>query len=157
MNTQGGCSCGQARYELSSPILFTHACHCLDCQNTTGSAFLINMFVDQRDMRVTGDTSPTSLPTASGAGRDVHACTVCGTPLWTCYNVAPPNIALLRAGTLDDTTAVSPAAHIYIGSKQPWFALPAGVPAFEAMYDFEAVWPAESLKRLANITAGSKE
>lgn len=155
MSTHGGCSCGQVRYELVSPVLFTHTCHCMDCQNTTGSAFLINMFADQRDLRVTGDTAPIALPTASGAGRDVHACTNCGTQLWTCYHVAPPNIILLRGGTLDDTSAVQPAAHIFIGTKQPWLTLPPGDPTFEGMYDFEAVWPAESLERLKNIAADS--
>ena len=106
MSTQGGCSCGQVRYELVSPALFIHACHCMDCQNTTGSAFLINMIVAQRDLRVTGDAAPTSLPTASGAGRDVYACATCGSQLWTRYHRAPANIVGLRAGTLDNTGAI---------------------------------------------------
>jgi hypothetical protein len=155
MSAQGGCSCGQVRYELASPALFTHACHCLDCQSTTGSAFLINMLVDQRDLRVTGDTAPTSLPTASGAGRDVHACATCGTQLWTRYHVAPANIFHLRAGTLDDTSAIRPAAHVFIRTKQTWLTLPAGAPTFETMYDRNAVWPAESLERFAKIVADS--
>ena len=57
----------------------------------------------------------------------------------------------LRAGTLDDTSQVLPAAHIFTRTKQPWFVLPDGVPAFEAMYAFDEIWPADSLKRRAAI------
>lgn len=153
MKTQGGCSCGQVRYELLNPALFIHACHCMDCQNTTGSAFLIYLVIDQRDFRVTGNVAHTSLPTGSGAGRDVYACAACGTQLWTRYLKAPANIVSLRAGTLDDTSEIRPAAHIYTSTMQPWLNLPTGVPAFEAMYDLNAVWPAESLERLQNIMA----
>jgi hypothetical protein len=127
----------------------------MDCQNTTGSAFLINMLVDQRDLHVTGDVAGTSLSTASGAGRDVYACAACGTQLWTRYQVAPANFIVLRAGTLDDTSAIRPAAHIFTRTKQPWLTLPAGVPTFEAMYDRNVVWPAKSLERLAKIVADS--
>ena len=38
----GKCSCGQVSYELSEAPLFTHACHCVDCQCSTGSAFVIH-------------------------------------------------------------------------------------------------------------------
>jgi hypothetical protein len=153
MSAQGGCGCRKARYEVSSRELFVHACHCLDCQNTTGSAFLINMFVDRRDLRTTGEIVAKSLSTASDAGRDVYACAECGTQLWTRYHIAPQNIIHLRAGTLDDTGEIQPAAHIFTRTKQPWLILPSNVPSFEFNYDRNEVWPAESLDRLTNIVA----
>lgn len=155
MSIRGRCGCGEVRYELSSPALFTHACHCLDCQNTTGSAFLINMFVDQRDIQTTGQLMSKALPTASGAGRDVFGCRKCSTLLWTRYHMAPANIVPLRAGTLDDTSTVEPAAHIFTRTKQSWLILPTDVPAFEAMYDRSKTWSAASLARLEGIVAGA--
>ena len=53
----------------------------------------------------------------------------------------------MRIGTLDDPAALTPDVHIYIRSKLPWIALPEGVPAFEAYYDFKKLWPAASLER----------
>jgi hypothetical protein len=53
----------------------------------------------------------------------------------------------LRVGTLDEPAALPPDVHIYTRSKQPWIALPQGVPAFEAYYDSKKLWPAESLAR----------
>ncbi len=35
---EGGCACGAVRYRLTSDPLFTHCCHCLNCQRQTGSA-----------------------------------------------------------------------------------------------------------------------
>ena len=40
---EGGCSCGAVRYRLASDPLFTHCCHCLNCQRQTGSGFAINV------------------------------------------------------------------------------------------------------------------
>src|SRR4029450_1325879 len=43
---EGGCSCGAVRYRLASDPLFTHCCHCLNCQRQTGSAFVINLLIE---------------------------------------------------------------------------------------------------------------
>ena len=53
----------------------------------------------------------------------------------------------MRVGTLDDAAALAPDVHIYTRSKLPWVQLPEGVPAFEAYYDTQALWPAASLER----------
>jgi hypothetical protein len=45
--------------------------------------------------------------------------------------VSRPGIALLRAGTLDDSDAIVPRLHIWVKRKQPLVVLPEGVPAFE--------------------------
>jgi hypothetical protein len=54
----------------------------------------------------------------------------------------------VRAGTLDDPQAVRPDVHIFTRSRAPWHDLPADVPAFEAAYKIDNVWPAESKERL---------
>ena len=40
---EGGCACEAFRYRLASDPLFTHCCHCLNCQRQTGGAFVINL------------------------------------------------------------------------------------------------------------------
>jgi hypothetical protein len=64
-----------------------------------------------------------------------------------------PEVRFVRAGTLDEPSAVTPDVHIYIRSKLPWITLPAGVPAFEIYYDTKTFWPASSLERLRAILA----
>lgn len=48
-------------------------------------------------------------------------------------------------------TAFPPDVHIYTDSKQPWLALPDGARAYAEYYDVTAVWPAESLARMAKV------
>src|SRR5260370_26076799 len=43
---EGGCACGEVRYRLTSEPLFTHCCHCLNCQRQTGNAFVINLLIE---------------------------------------------------------------------------------------------------------------
>jgi hypothetical protein len=37
--------------------------------------------------------------------------------------------------------------HIFTRSRQPWVALPEGVPASEVYYSTKELWPAASLER----------
>ena len=52
----GGCACGQVRYQINDDPLFTYACHCTDCQRTTGSAFVIHSTVAKVDFEIEGET-----------------------------------------------------------------------------------------------------
>jgi hypothetical protein len=62
-----------------------------------------------------------------------------------------PEVRFVRGGTLDEPSSVSPDVHIYTRSKVGWVMLPDSVPAFEVYYDSKALWPAESLERLAAV------
>ena len=155
MKLQGGCACGAVRYRTTASPLIVHACHCRDCQRITGSAFVVNLWIERRFVELERG-QPKSFQLAAGSGKphEVFFCDTCATTLWSRYHAAPGDTLFLRAGTLDDPSAVEPDVHIFTRSKLPWLALPAGVPAFEAMYrDFAAVWPAESLARLRRNVA----
>ena len=52
---EGGCRCGAVRYKLALDTLpLTYACHCLDCQTWSGSAFSQQTFVPEAALAVTG-------------------------------------------------------------------------------------------------------
>jgi len=53
----------------------------------------------------------------------------------------------VRVGTLDDASAITPDVHIFTRSKLPWMQVPKRVPASNAFYKLDDVWPAESLQR----------
>jgi len=143
---EGGCACGQARYRLRSGPMFVHCCHCKDCQRQTGSAFVLNALIETDRVETTGQTTLFEMPTDSGRPHDIARCPVCGTALWSHYGGLKV-LSFVRVGTLDDPAALTPDVHIYTRSKQPWIALPPGVPAFEAYYNSKTLWPAESLER----------
>jgi hypothetical protein len=69
-----------------------------------------------------------SFPTqgASGSPFDVSACAKCYSCLFTAAANFPDKL-LLRAGSLDDSDALVPVAHIYTSRKQSWLKLPGDV------------------------------
>ena len=148
MDQEGGCACGKVRYRLTAPPLVVHCCHCRDCQRLTGSAFVVNLWIERSCVEA-GEPRLRSDVVTSGSGKphEIFRCAECGTALWSKYHAAPGDTVLLRAGTLDDPAAVIPDVHIFTRSKLPWVQLPTGTPAFEAFYKLGDLWPAESLER----------
>ena len=147
---EGGCACGAVRYRLTSDPLFTHCCHCLNCQRQTGSAFVINLLLEAgRVELLAADTQPVDVPRDDGSTQLIFRCSTCQVAVFSQYT--HPGIRFVRGGTLDDPSTVTPDVHIFTRSKLSWIALPESVPAFEVYYDRKTLWPAASLERLEAV------
>jgi hypothetical protein len=152
---EGGCSCGEVRYRLESEPLFTHCCHCLNCQRQTGSAFVINLLIEADRVKVlTGAPEPVDVPRDDGSTQTIYRCPTCQIAVFSRYSRT--DVLFVRGGTLDDASAMAPDVHIYTRSKLDWVALPESVPAFEEYYDTKAVWPTASLERLGALKAAAR-
>jgi len=143
----GGCACGEIRYRLASAPLFVHCCHCLNCQRQTGSAFVVNALIESDRVELLAG-EPRRVPVLrSGTKRQqIYRCPTCEIAVYSTYTRR--HIWFVRAGTLDDPSAVAPDVHIYTRSKVPWLTLPESTPAFATYYDTQKLWPAASLERL---------
>ena len=151
MALEGGCACGRVRYRLNNEPIMVQACHCKDCQRITGSAFVINAWIEASEVELLrGELKSHGLTGGSGRGNDVYFCPDCATYLWTDYHGAA-GCLFVRVGTLDDPTALPPKANIFIKSKQPWLPLDEQLPRFEAFYNPAEFLPAESLARLGAL------
>jgi hypothetical protein len=127
---KGGCNCGLVRYTVKPGFRFKlYACHCTDCQTRSGSAFGLQLAVFPNDIDLTGEIVTGEYPQPSGANVKVLSCPKCLTRLYTINSSNP--LAVLRAGTLDNSETLSPAAHFWLKSKQPWIVIPEGVIALE--------------------------
>jgi hypothetical protein len=144
----GGCVCGAIRYKLKERPLIVHACHCRDCQRITGSAFVINMWIERKLVEVNDTPKSFRLIAGTGKPHDVFFCEKCGTYVWSFYHAAPGDCLFVRAGTLDQPEQVTPDVHIFTRSKLPWLPLPKSLLAFETFYKIDQIWPAESKERL---------
>lgn len=130
----GGCQCGAVRYLLSgAPIVF-YICHCLECQKQSSSAFGESFRVHQADLKVTGEVKTYQRGSASGSVVECDFCPNCGTRLFH-RRKSNPNVLNIKAGTLDNTSWLKPAGHIWIGSKQAWVKIPKDVLAYEGQPD----------------------
>jgi hypothetical protein len=147
---EGRCACGSVRYRLTSDPLFTHCCHCLNCQRQKGSAFVINLLIEaDRVELLAGDPQPVDVPRDDGSTQRIYRCSTCHVAVFSEYT--RPEVWFVRAGTLDDPSTVTPDVHIFTRSKVGWIALPDSAPAFDVYYDRKALWPAASLERIDAI------
>tara|TARA_B100000579_G_scaffold420007_1_gene419228 strand:+ start:637 stop:1104 length:468 start_codon:yes stop_codon:yes gene_type:complete len=146
---EGSCACGQVNYSIIGKPYFTQACHCKDCKKSTGSSYVIHSMIHEDDLSIDGEVNSANLPTGSGAGQRAYFCTKCGVYIYCKYKIAEPEKRIaLRTKTLNDHNRFPPEAHIFVKDKDPWIKLDGIKNCFDTMYDRDAVWPEDSIKRL---------
>ena len=123
---EGGCQCGAVRYRLLRAPVMLYACHCRDCQKQSASAFGLSLWMERSAVAFMG-AEPRIYTARSDSGNLKRGafCDACGTRLYhTGGGVGGKggDIVSLKAGTLDDTTALQPACHIWTRRAQPWIA-----------------------------------
>lgn len=120
----GRCLCGAITYSVDAEPLFTAVCHCKDCQRQSAAAFSIVVGVPRAAFRLEGDTIK-AFPTRGedhGGENLRHFCGECGSPIYTA-NEHWPDVYIVKAGTLDDTSWLQPQIEIWRDSAQPWVEL----------------------------------
>lgn len=153
MNLKGRCACGSVMFRIDKKPMFTHACHCLDCQRTTGSAFVLHSVIGEKELIIeSGELKSATVTTGSGAGCDLNFCTTCGTFIWVKYRYHKVPVIAIRTGTLYDCAEVAVQAHIFIKSKLPWVSIPEKTPQFNEAYDRNEIWPDISLNEYNNLS-----
>ena len=163
MNTEsnafdGGCTCRQVRFRMTSRPLFVHCCHCRWCQRETGTAFALNALIESdRVELLQGDAEVIDTPSNSGKGQKISRCPRCHVALWSNYGGGGDLFRFVRVGTLDEPDRWPPDIHIFTMSKQPWVILPEGTPAVREYYKSSEMWPRESLERRAALMARSRQ
>ena len=144
----GGCTCRQIRFRLTSRPLFVNCCQCRWCQRETGTAFALNALIEaDRVQLLAGEVDVVDTPSLSGKGQRIARCPTCRVALWSNYGGAGDKVRFVRVGTLDEPDRLPPDIHIYTASKQPWVLLDPRVPAVAAYYDVEQHWRPSSLER----------
>lgn len=120
----GGCLCGGVRYEFTADPAMTAVCHCTHCQKTSGSAFSVVLGVASDSVVVTKSDTLATYKDTGTSGKPVlrKFCSACGAPVIS-DAAAFPGILFIKAGTLDDTSAVSPGLHIWTDSAQSWVSI----------------------------------
>ena len=127
---QGGCQCGAVRYRLKAQLPPAYACHCGECKKQSASAFSMSVALHFADLDVDGKVAVYETLSFSGTRKLACFCSRCGTRLWHRSSEASEWVTL-KVGTLDNASAISPRGHLWVSKRQPWIAIPEGVPAFE--------------------------
>ena len=149
---EGGCTCGEIRYRMTSKPMFVHCCHCRSCQRETGASFALNAMIEaDRVELLKGDVEVVNTPSESGKGQKIARCPTCRVAVWSNYAGAGDAVRFVRVGSLDDPDSLPPDIHIFTRSRQPWVVLPPGMPAVPIYYKPKEMWPAESQARFTAL------
>ena len=126
---QGQCLCGTVRYEVDGPFATMMNCHCSMCRKHHGAPYATFVSAPLAGFRwVAGHDAISKFTTESGGSRSF--CSVCGsvTPML----LDDAGLALCPAGNLDGELGIKPQAHIFTGSKAPWYEIRDGLPQHAA-------------------------
>jgi hypothetical protein len=128
----GRCLCGSITYSVDAEPMVQAVCHCSDCQRQTGGPFTVVVGVPLSALAVEGDTlgSFTTVGEDHGGETERNFCTACGAPIFSVAAVLP-DLALIKSGSLDDSSWLEPGIEVWTSSSQPWS------PRFESATSFE--------------------
>ena len=121
----GRCLCGEVTYELAGDVIATVVCHCEHCQRQGGGPFSVNLVAHESQLTVTG-TLQTYVETGEhDDGEYVRRrfCGSCGSPIVS-ELAQTEGVIAVKAGTLDDRSAVRPTVEVWCDHRQPWVELP---------------------------------
>jgi hypothetical protein len=122
----GGCFCGDIRFEVSGPLLYSAFCHCESCRRASGGAYV-------------------AWATFAAAGFDILAgeltrhhsspgvtrghCAKCGTSL-TYEHAGREGQIDVTVAAFDDPSQFEPVAHIFVEDKLDCVRLDDGLPRY---------------------------
>jgi hypothetical protein len=112
---------------VSDEFLYAWNCHCSRCRASTGSAFKSLAGIGREKLEVTEGANRLQV-----VGDDVlndTRCASCGSFLFSV--VRGGAYVHVGMGSLIDTPSIRPTAHIFVGSKAPWFEIVDGLPQFD--------------------------
>lgn len=119
----GRCLCGDVEWTAEGPLERMTHCHCSRCRKAHGTPFATYAFAPAAGFRLGGGDSVARYESSPGFFRSF-----CG----RCGSVVPGSehdgLVELATGSLTTDPGVRPVAHIFVGSKQPWYAITDGLP-----------------------------
>jgi hypothetical protein len=124
---KGRCECGAVQYEVADEFRYAQNCHCSRCRAATGTAFKAFAGIERDKLRLTAGVDRLLVVGADDAN-DTR-CNACGSLLFSV--VRDGEYVHVAMGSLVDAPTIRPTAHIFVGSKAPWFEITDDLPQFE--------------------------
>ncbi|RAO74660.1 GFA family protein [Dyella jiangningensis] len=129
MPRTASCSCGQLRIEVNGELRGVGICHCLACQQRTGSAFAA-LASFAAPFRVTGTATEYLRTGDQGARFRFRFCPICGTTLFHTEEGEEGHVSV-AVGAFADPAFPGPTVSVYDCRRHPWVILPPGTTAFD--------------------------
>jgi hypothetical protein len=115
------------RFQVQDEFLYAWNCHCSRCRAATGSTFKALAGIERDKLEIT-EGADALLVVGDDALNDTR-CGSCGSFLFSV--VREGAYVHVGMGSLVDTPSIRVSAHIFVGSKAPWFEITDDLPQFE--------------------------
>jgi hypothetical protein len=124
------CSCGQLTADAEGEPIRISVCHCLACQQRTGSAFGVQARFPEASVRIEGRATSYVRTADSGHKLTQSFCPSCGATVYYTLDQVPGSIAI-PVGAFADPTFPAPKISIYETRKHEWVAIAGDVEHLE--------------------------
>ena len=115
---QGGCFCGNVRYEYEPDYLAYRYCFCSRCRKLRGTAHAANIFVPEASFNWLQGEDGIRSYTLEGARFGNSFCDSCGSPVPR--QAMAGKAWLIPAGTVDEDPGIMPEGAIFWDSRSSW-------------------------------------
>jgi hypothetical protein len=123
MTRPASCSCGQLSLEAEGEPVRISMCHCLACQQRTGSAFSMQARFPKERVQIQGRSTEYVRISDEGESRAFNFCPECGS---TVYYQTDPELIAVPIGAFADPGFPPPKVSVYESRRHPWVTVPDG-------------------------------
>jgi hypothetical protein len=120
---RASCACGRLGVTCEGDPVRVSICHCLACQQRTGSAFGVQARFAREQVQIEGDATEFVRVGDSGGRATFRFCPTCGsTVLWELDGL--PGFVAVAVGAFADPGFPSPKVSIYEARQHSWALSP---------------------------------
>ncbi|KAF5378768.1 hypothetical protein D9615_006899 [Tricholomella constricta] len=132
MTLKGSCLCGQITVTVNSDHNDQIICHCVDCKQTSGSAFSTNILAPQKDVTISGPVKVYDMKAASGNVVSRIFCSNCGSAI-SHKSVAFGDAQAIQTGNFSAFATIPVSTELFV--KDRW----TGISAVEGAAQVQAM------------------
>ena len=116
------CTCGQLSLSCEGEPIRVSMCHCLACQQRTGSVFGVQARFDRKQVGIEGRTTQYVRVGDAGTRITFHFCPVCGSTVYWEFAGRPEMVAI-AVGAFADPKFAAPTFSVYEARQHSWVSL----------------------------------
>lgn len=123
---RASCSCGKLSLTAEGDPIRVSMCHCLACQQRTGSIFSVQARFARDKITIFGPSTQYTRTGDSGNRAHFHFCPECGVTVYYQAEVQPEVVAV-PVGAFTDPSFPPPSRSVYEERRHPWAGIPADI------------------------------
>ena len=126
----GECLCGSIKFSLADEFLYSFYCHCSECRRFSGSAFSVAGGIQKENLTISSGKEHVRYYQKRDVS-NMAFCNLCGSSLFS--ENFRKDLLHIRLGVLNEEPSLKPQAHVFVGSKVPWYQITDDLPQFETI------------------------